>query len=446
MVWHKLQALMRLLRENGVGWTLVFIAHRMVISRFLSVFRAPAEREIGRWMSGLDQPVHIFTGGVDYAYPYRQRPQHIVVELARRDVPIAYVTPSSGYDRVYTTALSSPRLLLTPHRDAAVRAATAPIVHVLSTDAALDAAFVDLVRAQDGIIVYDYIDALDDAVSSGPLDRQRHALHDRLLADESRTVVMATASALLDDVAAVRSTGFSLVTNGVDPTPFRAAVRSDDVDARLATIVARGKPIVGYFGSFAAWFDYDLMNACARARPDYSFVLIGPDLDGTRDRLDLTLPNLSLLGGMSYRDLPRHAVWFDVCLVPFVINHITLATSPLKIFEYMSLGRPTVSTGLPECRKYQSVLTADGTAAFCQAIDQALGLSKDPEFVSLAYAEGEGNSWARKVDQLLTLVAERQDAKPSQATRLPPDDVRPTSIGQARADTPFATGTPATSR
>jgi len=410
VIWHKLEALWRLLRENGVAWTVVFIGHRFVVSRFLWLFEARAERVIEGWTKGLAEPVHIFTGGVDYAYPYRQRPQHMVMELSKRGLPIAYVTPSSGYDRVYAAQSSSTKLLLTPHRDAAVRAATAPIVHVLSTDARLDAAFVQLVRERDGIIVYDYIDALDDAVSSGHLDDARYALHGALLADEERTVVMATANALLDEVATVRSTGFDLVTNGVEPAPFRAATRSGEIDPRLAGVVALGKPIIGYFGSFAAWFDYDLMNDCARARPDYSFVMIGPDLDGTRDRLDLSLPNMSLLGGMSYRDLPRHAVWFDVCLVPFVVNHITLATSPLKIFEYMSLGRPTVSTDLPECRKYRSVSTAAGPAAFCEAIDRALVLSKDPSFIEIARDEGESNSWARKVDQMLRLVGARATA------------------------------------
>lgn len=410
MIWHKLEALWRLLRENGVAWTVVFIGHRFVVSRFLWLFEARAERVIVSWTKGLEEPVHIFTGGVDYAYPYRQRPQHMVNELAKRGIPIAYVTPSSGYDRVYAAQASSAKFLLTPHRDAAVRAATAPIVHVLSTDARLDAGFVQLVRERGGIIVYDYIDALDDAVSSGPLDDARYALHGALLADEERTVVMATANALLDEVVAARSTGFDLVTNGVEPAPFRAATRGGEIDPRLAAVVALGKPIIGYFGSFAAWFDYDLMNASARARPNYSFVMIGPDLDGTRDRLDVSLPNVSLLGGMSYRDLPRHAVWFDVCLVPFVVNHITLATSPLKIFEYMSLGRPTVSTDLPECRKYKSVSTAAGPEAFCEAIDGALILSKDPDFVQIAYDEGDGNSWARKVDQMLRLVSERASA------------------------------------
>lgn len=421
VIRHKLEALRRLLRENGVGWTVVFIGHRVVVGRFLTLFRSRADREIAQWVADVEQPIHIFTGGVDYAYPYRQRPQHIVRELAKRNVPIAYVTPSSGYDRVYTTHSVGPQLLLTVHRDALLLATTAPVVHVLSTDAHLNSAFVDLVRARGGVIVYDYIDALDDAVSSGHLDAGRHALHAALLEDERDTIVMATANALLGEVAAARAVGYGLVTNGVDPDPFRAAKRGSEIDARLARIVARGKPIVGYFGSFAAWFDYDLMNACARARPEYEFVLIGPDLDGTRERLDLALPNLSLLGGMSYADLPRHAIWFDVCLVPFVVNHITLATSPLKIFEYMSLGRPTVSTGLPECRKYRSVLTADGAGPFCAAVDRALALSKDPKFVEVAYGEGESNSWASKVDHMLALIAECRKAiglakVPSQAS------------------------------
>jgi len=404
--WHKLDALKRLTRENGLTWTAVFILHRLVISRFLNVFEARAQQALSGWANTTTRPVHIFTGGVDYAYPYRQRPQHIVREVAKRGEPIAYITPSSGYDRVYTTAMAAPNLLLTPHRNAAVMACRNPVVHILSTDASLDEEFLNLVRSRGGTIVYDYIDALDDAVSSGHLDAARLALHRALLADQHRTVIVATANALLDEVAAARSTGFRLVTNGVDPAPFREARRRSDVHPQLASVIAKGKPIIGYYGSFAAWFDYELMNACPVARADYEFVLIGPDLDGTRDRLDLSRENVTLLGGMSYDNLPRHAVWFDVCLVPFVVDHITLATSPLKIFEYMSLGRPTVSSDLPECRKYRSVLTASGASAFCAAIDEAVALSADENFASLAREEGEANSWTRKVDEILALIAE----------------------------------------
>ena len=45
--------------------------------------------------------------------------------------------------------------------------------------------------------------------------------------------------------------------------------------------------------------------------------------------------------------------WIDYT---FKINDITKSTSPIKIFEYMALHKPIVTTDMPECRKYKCVL------------------------------------------------------------------------------------------
>jgi teichuronic acid biosynthesis glycosyltransferase TuaH len=401
---HKMAALRRLIADHGIGWVGSFLATRYVFRRLIPLFSTAAERRISSWVSNKTNPVHIYVSAVDWGYPYRQRPHHIASELVARGVPVVFVTPAIGYDRVVGIQEIQPNLLLTPHRDAAVLASRAPVVHLLSTDARFDKDFIELVARQGGIVVYDYIDALDDQLSSGVLTRERRQLHDQLLRQENGVAIVVTADALADEVRAVRSRGCALITNGGDSQRFRSAVREPNLRADFAAIVARKKPIVAYYGSFASWFDYDLVNALARARPNYSIVLIGPDLDGSRANFDLRLPNLAVLNAMAYEDLARHAVWFDVCLVPFLINEITLATSPLKIFEYMGLGKPTVSTDLPECRKYKSVLIGTAPEHFFSEVDRALELSTQPDFVALARTESEGNSWVRKVDDLLDLV------------------------------------------
>ena len=49
----------------------------------------------------------------------------------------------------------------------------------------------------------------------------------------------------------------------------------------LLPILSKSKPVIGYYGALARWFDYSLLNAIATLRPEYQFVLIGPDFDGT---------------------------------------------------------------------------------------------------------------------------------------------------------------------
>ena len=67
------------------------------------------------------------------------------------------------------------------------------------------------------------------------------------------------------------------------------------------------KPIIGYYGALARWFDYDLLKAVAILRPDYQFVLIGPDYDGTLEPANIShFDNIHHLGVKPYADLPDY--------------------------------------------------------------------------------------------------------------------------------------------
>ncbi len=55
-----------------------------------------------------------------------------------------------------------------------------------------------------------------------------------------------------------------------------------------------------------------------------------------------------LLGQKPYAELPRYSAYFDVGLIPFEYNDLTLAVNPIKLREYLSAGMPVVATALPE--------------------------------------------------------------------------------------------------
>jgi len=407
-IQHKISAFRRLISEHGVAWVVALLVQRYFIRKAAPLLSNVASNRIRSWVARNSAPIHIYVSPVDWRYPYQQRPHHIVREFHARKIPTIFVTPTTGYDRTISASEESPTLLLTPHCHAAISACERPVVYLLSTDIRCDEALLALIASRDGIIVYDYIDVMDDAVISGKYTEKRLALHERLLKDESRVAVAATSQALFDHAAQCRKSHLGLITNGVELEPFRGQRRGASIRKDFSGPAKLGKPIIGYFGAFATWFDYELINRLAIERPNYSIVLFGPDLDGSGDRFDRSQANLFVLSAMAYKDIPRHAAWFDVCLVPFVINSITIACSPLKIFEYMALGKPTVSTDIPECRKYRSVLIGSTPETFIAAVDKALSLTADRSFAALAKSEAEVNSWARKVDDLQTLVNSMQ--------------------------------------
>ena len=134
----------------------------------------------------------------------------------------------------------------------------------------------------------------------------------------------------------------------------------------------RIQSIIGYYGAIAEWFDIDLLEAIAKKFSDAYILLIGNDTCGASNKLK-RFPNVHFTGEVSYQELPYYLHSFDVCLLPFKILPLTLATNPVKIYEYMSAGKPIVAVDLPEIQQFNNlVYCAKNTDQFLKMIESAL--------------------------------------------------------------------------
>jgi glycosyltransferase involved in cell wall biosynthesis len=83
--------------------------------------------------------------------------------------------------------------------------------------------------------------------------------------------------------------------------------------------------------------------------------------------------NVRLTGEKPYAELPQWLAGFDVCLIPFRITELTLATNPVKAYEYLSAGKPVVSVGLPELQQFGDlVYRAQDSDDFIAQVSRAL--------------------------------------------------------------------------
>ncbi|MGL5244260.1 MAG: glycosyltransferase, partial [Sarcina sp.] len=113
------------------------------------------------------------------------------------------------------------------------------------------------------------------------------------------------------------------------------------------------------------------------------------------------LDNVHYLGIVPYEKLKSYSCCFDVCLVPFIKNDITDSTSPVKIFEYMALGKPIVTTDINECKLYKSCKIAYNDDQFIQEIDYAIRvLANDERYKKILAKEAEENTWRHRAKEI----------------------------------------------
>ena len=253
--------------------------------------------------------------------------------------------------------------------------------------------------------LYDYLDELSpELAGTDKLPYNVETIHNYVINNPEDTFVICTADTLLKDMINKRNgdkRNILYASNGVDYDHFTKLEKDYNFSKEYKRILDSKKPIIGYYGALASWFDYDLIKYIAENKSDANIVLIGAKYDTSFDKENLSkYKNIHYLGPVNYNDLPYYASKFNVCILPFKINDITKSTNPIKVFEYMALGKPVVSTDLNECRKYKPILIGKTYAGFLEKIEESLeGLGKE-------YKQNEkevalNNTWNAKTKDII---------------------------------------------
>jgi len=161
-------------------------------------------------------------------------------------------------------------------------------------------------------------------------------------------------------------------------------------------------PIIGYTGSLTGLrLDINLLLAIARSHPEWSLVLVGPE-DPDFQQSDLhSLPNVHFLGRKAPEELPAYVSHFDVCINPQVINEVTVGNYPLKIDEYLAMGKPVVATHTRTMELFaQHVYLAAGEQQWMEQLTQALHEQSPTTLATSRIAFAQSHTWAASVDLL----------------------------------------------
>ncbi len=374
-------------------------------------------RVIDGILSGDYDRIILWRSSFGYNVPLFQRPQHIANNLAKNRCLVFYEVTTMT-DKVKTVKKHGDNLYLINFNNILMnrilmrelqKRREPKYVQLYSTDWKLSVENIKNYMARGFGFIYEYIDDISPELAGTKelpqniIDKYNFAMSD------TRVYVVVTADLLWQDVVSHRGTEHLVYSsNGVDYSFFESFDEDYVFEKEFTDILTKKRPIVCYYGAMAKWFDYELLKEIA-ATGKYSVVLFGIKYDESFDENIKGEENIYFMGPRDYKVLKNYARCADVLMIPFLINNITRATSPVKIFEYMALKKPIVTTDMNECRKYSSVLIGKTHEEFLSQLERALRLSGDTEYAALLEREAKANDWREKAAAIIDML--REDEK-----------------------------------
>lgn len=241
-------------------------------------------------------------------------------------------------------------------------------------------------------IVYQRTDRFEDFAGVNP---ERISAFDRNLKQRADSVLFCARE--LYEAEKSQNSGSLFVDHGVDFEHFRrAGIQFDEQGIQPSDLGDIPHPRVGFVGGIDAHtFDPALFVEVASSMPDVAFVMIGAcSLPSTW----CELPNVYLLGQRPYEEVAGYMAACDVLIMPWNQSDWIKACNPVKMKEYLAVGRPVVSTYFPEVEYFTDhIAVARNPDRYVEEIRKSL---KEVGSAEERRDRVRDHTWASKANQV----------------------------------------------
>ncbi len=227
-----------------------------------------------------------------------------------------------------------------------------------------------------------------------------HARHGTILEPKliRKSDVVVTNSDFFADYARKYNSNSLMIGQGCDVSLY------SDPDGKMEIppdVIPIPHPRIGYVGFLTTIrLDIDLLVHIAEQRPNWEIVLVGPEDENFKKCKLHSIPNVKFLGTKKPAELPAYVKSFDVALNPQIINPITDINYPLKIDEYLAMGKPVVATRTTFMKYFEDdTYLASSKEEYVILIEKALNENcseKEKQRMKVA----ESHSWGNFVEKI----------------------------------------------
>lgn len=231
---------------------------------------------------------------------------------------------------------------------------------------------------------------------------EKHGISDELMLLKSSDLVICTSRALYEEKKHINSNchfvpNASDLVNEINPDTLK-------VHPSLKNIP---KPIIGYIGAIERRIDYNLLKDVISKKTIQSFVFVGPRYNNYIPGWFFNQQNVYFIDTIPSNEIPDMIFSFDLCIIPFKEDKKSNSIFPLKLFEYLGIGKPVIITNFNnDLKKYteDTVIYVNNDASFNSAIELYLKELNNDDLKRKRISISKKNTWSERVHEISEIV------------------------------------------
>lgn len=164
-----------------------------------------------------------------------------------------------------------------------------------------------------------------------------------------------------------------------------------------------------YMGNICDRIDYELLVKIAKQTMERDLVMIGPITSNAYANYGLNkMSNVIFVGAKRLEELPVYLQYSTCCIIPFLKNKLTRSIYPLKINEYLSAGKPVVTTDFSiDVMNFKDVVSVCSShAEFLDALDHEISTDSNEKVQSRLKFSAD-NNWKSRAKEILNVFTNK---------------------------------------
>lgn len=251
-------------------------------------------------------------------------------------------------------------------------------------------------------LIYDCMD--DYAALCGDEKIRKNIIKQEKLLVKKADIIFASSSVLKEKIKQMGpKCEIKLIRNGFKRQDF----------SQKAKQTQRSRYNIGYIGTVAEWFDFELLKKSVDRFPDIEYSVWGP-FSGGQDR---SLPeNIHKMGVLEHERLWEAAEQTDAMIMPFKVNPIIEAVDPVKLYEYINMGKAVIAPYYKEIERFRPyVYFYRDETSFFQLLKQLKENGFQPSYTEQEKTEFlNANTWQERYQKIKSCLERLDEGKESQ--------------------------------